>query len=81
MLWRRRERVEKLPEITSFETYAGTAGAVQFQWPGAPLLYAQSPEMGDLQVNLTPRTSAARSSHDIALEIRKRLKGIEMPAA
>ncbi len=38
--------VEKLPEVTSIQAYAGTPGAVQFQRPGAPLLSAPAARNG-----------------------------------
>ncbi|HFA59101.1 MAG TPA: efflux RND transporter permease subunit, partial [Rhodospirillales bacterium] len=39
----------------------------------------KSPELGDLQVNLVPREERARESHEIALEIRERLKAVPVP--
>ena len=37
--------------------------------------------MGDLSVNLTPKDERKRASHAIALDIRKRLAGLPLPAA
>ena len=37
--------------------------------------------MGDLSVNLTPKDDRKRASHAIALDIRKRLKDLPLPAA
>ncbi|MCK7474956.1 MAG: hypothetical protein MZV49_18725 [Rhodopseudomonas palustris] len=52
--WRTTERVllgaaessRGLPEVASIQAYAGTAGAVQFQRPGAALLSARTPGAG-----------------------------------
>src|SRR5690606_26185776 len=39
-----------------------------------------SPEMGDVQVNLAAKGERDRTSHEIALELRQRLQGIDVPA-
>ena len=36
-------------------------------------------EMGDLQVTLAPKDKRSRSSHEIALDMRQRLKALELP--
>ena len=41
---------------------------------------ATQPEQGDLSVNLVPKGERARASHAIALDIRKRLEGLPLPA-
>jgi multidrug efflux pump subunit AcrB len=35
--------------------------------------------MGDLQINLTPKTDRDRESHEIALEIRERINALDVP--
>jgi multidrug efflux pump subunit AcrB len=40
---------------------------------------ASEPHMGDLQINLTPKTERDRESHEIALEIRERISGLDVP--
>ena len=42
-------------------------------------LEAAQPEQGDLQVNLSPKAARSRTSHDIALDVRKRLAGLSVP--
>jgi multidrug efflux pump subunit AcrB len=37
------------------------------------------PEMGDIQINLAPRDKRSRSSHDVAIAVRKALTGLDMP--
>jgi len=73
------ERLRDIPEITSFETFAGTAAPFNFNGLVRHYYMRNSPEMGDAQVNLTPKGDRRRTSHDIALEIRHRLAGLEMP--
>ena len=45
----------------------------------ATITCATTPELGDVQVNLTPKGERSRASHDIALDIRQKLAGIAMP--
>ena len=42
----------------------------------ATTICASEPQQGDLQVNLTPKDERNRASHDIALDVRKRLDGL-----
>src|SRR5262249_28344630 len=39
----------------------------------------EAPEFGELQINLTPRHDRARASHTIALDLRARLKELNVP--
>ncbi len=39
----------------------------------------ESPELGDLQINLTARAARSRTSHAVALDLRGRLKGLTLP--
>ncbi len=72
-------RIEPLPEVRSIQAYAGTAAPFNFNGLVRHYYFRQSPELGDLQINLAPRDERSRSSHAIALEIRKRLAGIALP--
>jgi multidrug efflux pump subunit AcrB len=74
------ERVKDIPEILSIETYAGTAAPFNFNGLVRHYYMRNSPEMGDVQINLTNKNDRSRASHEIALEIRKRLAGIDAPA-
>ena len=40
---------------------------------------ASAPELGELQVNLAARADRKRASHDIALDLRQRLKAVSVP--
>ncbi|TVQ38995.1 MAG: efflux RND transporter permease subunit [Geminicoccaceae bacterium] len=69
-----------LPEWASVQAYAGTAAPFNFNGLVRHYYVRQSPELGDLQVNLTPRHDRTRQSHPIALEVRERLAAVAVPA-
>jgi multidrug efflux pump subunit AcrB len=73
------ERVKALPEILSLESYAGTAAPFNFNGLVRHYYMRNTPETGDIQVNLKPRGQRSRSSHAIALDIRRKLAGIDAP--
>ncbi|HLN10978.1 MAG TPA: efflux RND transporter permease subunit, partial [Xanthobacteraceae bacterium] len=68
-----------LPEITSIQTYAGTPAPFNFNGLVRHYYSRESPELGELQINLAPRTARSRTSHDIALDLRKRLQALRLP--
>ncbi|WP_163268937.1 efflux RND transporter permease subunit [Chelativorans alearense] len=72
-------RLASIPEVVSFQTYAGTAAPFNFNGLVRHYYLRSSPEMGDVQVNLLPKGERDRESHDIALEIRERLAGLPVP--
>jgi multidrug efflux pump subunit AcrB len=72
-------RVQAVPEVVSVQLHAGTAAPFNFNGLVRHYFFRQSPELGDLQVNLAPKHDRSRASHTIALDIRERLKGLEMP--
>ncbi|MGD9785269.1 MAG: efflux RND transporter permease subunit [Hyphomicrobiaceae bacterium] len=74
------ERIGSLPELDSIEAYAGTAAPFNFNGLVRHYYLRSSPELGDLQVNLTAKHHRDRTSHDIALDVRKRLQSLEAPA-
>ena len=74
------DRLRDIPEITSFETYAGTAAPFNFNGLVRHYYMRNSPEMGDVQINLTAKGERSRTSHQVALEIRHRLEGLDLPA-
>ena len=69
-----------LPEVRSVDAYAGTAAPFNFNGLVRHYYLRQRPELGDLQVTLAPRAERARSSHAIALDLRRRLAALTMPA-
>ena len=74
------ERLKGLPELASIQAYAGTAAPFNFNGLVRHYYSRETPELGDLSVNLAPKADRDRSSHAIALDIRKRLAGLPKPA-
>ena len=74
------DRLAPIPETVSFQTYAGTASPFNFNGLVRHYYLRNMPEQGDVQVNLLPKSERDRSSHDVALDIRERLKGVDFPA-
>ncbi len=72
--------VEKTPEVVSAQAYAGVAAPFNFNGLVRHYYLREQPEMGELQVNLADKANRHRSSHDIALDIRNRLKDLTLPA-
>ena len=73
------ERLRTLPELISVQSYAGTAAPFNFNGLVRHYYLRSNPEQGDLQLNLTPKSERSRNSHEIALEVRERLKGLVLP--
>ena len=69
-----------LPEITSVQSYAGTPAPFNFNGLVRHYYLRERPELGELQVNLEARGKRKRASHDIALDLRQRLKAVSVPA-
>jgi len=69
-----------LPEVISAQTHAGTAAAFNFNGLVRHYYLRQSPELGEVQINLAARDARARTSHEIALELRRVLAGVELPS-
>ncbi|RWL78794.1 MAG: efflux RND transporter permease subunit [Mesorhizobium sp.] len=74
------DRLAGVPEIVSFQTYAGTAAPFNFNGLVRHYYLRSGPEQGDVTVNLVPKGERSRASHAIALDLRERLKGMAMPA-
>ena len=79
LLFAAARRIEPLPEVRSIQAYAGTAAPFNFNGLVRHYYLRQSPELGELQINLSGKDERARTSHQIALEIRARLKGLPQP--
>ncbi|MBI5164925.1 MAG: efflux RND transporter permease subunit [Magnetospirillum sp.] len=73
-------RLADLPELTSAQAYAGTASPFNFNGLVRHSYLRESPEQGDLQLNLLSRHDRSRASHAIALDVRARLKDLPAPA-
>ncbi len=73
-------KLETVPEIVSFQTYAGTASPFDFNGLVRHYYLRSRPEQGDVSVNLLAKGDRERASHAIALDIRERLNGLDLPA-
>jgi len=70
----------ELPETLSVQTYAGTAAPFNFNGLVRHYYIRQSPELGDVQIALLPKSQRDRPSHAVALDLRQRLKALVLPA-
>ncbi|KQZ00452.1 multidrug transporter AcrB [Pseudolabrys sp. Root1462] len=71
--------VHSLPEVRSVETYAGTPAPFNFNGLVRHYYIREQPELGELHLNLASRSDRSRASHDIALDLRERLKAVVLP--
>lgn len=71
--------VRQLPEATGMEAYLGTSAPFNFNGLVRHYFLRSRPEMGDVMVTLLPKEDRARSSHQIALDLRERLKALKLP--
>ena len=69
-----------IPEVQSLQTYAGTAAPFNFNGLVRHYYIRMSPEMGDVAVTLSPKSERDRTSHDVALELREKLKTLALPS-
>ncbi|MGB3389035.1 MAG: efflux RND transporter permease subunit [Pseudaminobacter sp.] len=72
-------RLAGVPEIVSFQTYAGTAAPFDFNGLVRHYYLRANPEQGQVAVNLSPKGERDRASHTIALDMRERIKDLELP--
>ena len=68
-----------MDEVVSVQTHAGTAAPFDFNGLVRHSFYRNQPQLGDVAVNLLPKTDRHRASHPIALDMRERLKNTAMP--
>ena len=69
-----------VPEVVSMEAYAGASAPFNFNGLVRHYFLRSQPEMGDLMVTLLPKGDRSRSSHDVAVDLREKLKAIQLPA-
>ena len=67
------------PEVTAVQTHAGTPAPFNFNGLVRHYYLRAEPQLGEVQINLTPKTDRDRASHAIALDIRARLAGLDLP--
>ena len=65
-----------VPEVTDFESYVGTASPFDFNGMSRRYFLRQSPDKGDIRVNLIHKTDRSQGSHEVAMRLRGDLKAI-----
>ncbi len=71
--------VLKLEEVLSVQTHAGAAAPFNFNGLVRHYYLREEPNLGDVQIQLDHKEHRERTSHEIALEIRERLAGLDLP--
>ena len=74
------DRLKDLPELVSIQAYAGTAAPFNFNGLVRHYYLRAGPNQGDLSINLVPKGERQRASHAIALDVRRRLADLALPA-
>ena len=72
--------VLELPEVHSVQTHAGAAAPFNFNGLVRHSYLRSEPQLGDVAINLMPKSERSRSSHDLALDLRQRIAAISIPA-
>ncbi|MBI1397887.1 MAG: AcrB/AcrD/AcrF family protein [Betaproteobacteria bacterium] len=62
--------IARVPEVTDYQAYAGTASPINFNGLVRQYYLRESPELGDIQVNLIDKHHRDRKSHEIAQAVR-----------
>jgi multidrug efflux pump subunit AcrB len=65
-----------VPEVTDFESYVGTASPFDFNGMSRRYFLRQSPDKGDIRVNLIHKTDRTQGSHEVAMRLRSDLNAI-----
>ncbi len=68
-----------VPEVEAVDAYAGTASPFNFNGLVRHYYLRNRPEMGDLSVALAEKGRRHRSSHAIALDLRRKLTRVMLP--
>ncbi|ANO50532.1 efflux RND transporter permease subunit [Woeseia oceani] len=68
--------VETLPEVIDYQAYAGTSAPINFNGLVRQYYLREGNNVGDLQINLVDKHDRDRASHDIARDLRERIRGI-----
>ncbi|HRJ69900.1 MAG TPA: efflux RND transporter permease subunit, partial [Beijerinckiaceae bacterium] len=66
-------------DVDTVQAHAGTAAPFNFNGLVRHTYLRSETWMGDLQLNLVSRDKRSRPSHDVALEVRERLKAATLP--
>jgi len=68
--------IAKVPEVTDYQAYAGTASPINFNGLVRQYYLRTLPEQGDMQVNLVDKHARHRQSHEIASAVRPALEAV-----
>lgn len=68
--------LKTVPEITDYQSYAGTAAPINFNGLVRQYYLRNGASVGDIQVNLVDKKLRDRKSHDIAASLRAPLQAI-----
>ncbi len=68
--------INKIPEVTDYQIYAGTAAPINFNGLVRHYFMRTNANQGDIQVNLLDKHDRDKSSHQIASEARPLLNAI-----
>jgi len=68
--------LSKVPEVTDYQGYAGTAAPINFNGLVRQYYLRAASEQGDIQVNLQDKHNRNRSSHQIASSVREPIEKI-----
>jgi len=68
-----------VPEVTAMELYVGTSAPFNFNGLVRHYYLRDKPEQGDVMVTLLPKGERSRSSHNIALDLRQKLRSLSLP--
>jgi len=72
-------RLKAIEEMTSMQAYVGTAMPFNFNGLVRHYYLRAEPWQGELQINLSPKHERDRQSHDVALNVRELLDGLDVP--
>ena len=72
-------KIIALPEVISAQTHAGSAAPFNFNGLVRHYYLRDRANMGDVQINLTPKGERERSSHGLALVIRDMIAELPLP--
>ena len=67
-----------IPEVKSVQTHAGEAAPFNFNGLVRHYYMRNAPELGDVQITLAEKSSRDRASHAIALELREKLRALDL---
>ena len=67
------------PEVVNYQAYAGVASPINFNGLVRQYYLRSGGEMGDLQVNLVPKSERKAQSHAIVTRLRPELQSIAAP--